>query len=80
MANRIWLPTEQPIAKNVLTMLVNLSADNEILQLLAEDDAFLETLLVKLTVREWLLSASGLRETESDRFSYRTPKSQTRTR
>ncbi|KAJ9300283.1 hypothetical protein DTO271G3_2400 [Paecilomyces variotii] len=38
-----------PIAKNVLTMLVNLSADNEILQLLAEDDAFLETLLVKLT-------------------------------
>lgn len=35
-------------------MLVNLSADNEILQLLAEDDAFLETLLVKLTVREWL--------------------------
>ncbi|KAL1952835.1 hypothetical protein VTO42DRAFT_4107 [Malbranchea cinnamomea] len=38
-----------PIAKNVLTMLVNLSADKEVLKYLAEDDAFLETLLSKVT-------------------------------
>ncbi|PWY64529.1 DNA-binding protein HGH1 [Aspergillus heteromorphus CBS 117.55] len=38
-----------PIAKNAITMLVNLSADEEVLANLAEDDAFLETLLVKLT-------------------------------
>ncbi|KAE8145046.1 hypothetical protein BDV25DRAFT_78464 [Aspergillus avenaceus] len=38
-----------PIAKNVLTMLINLSADEEVLNNLADDDAFLETLLVKLT-------------------------------
>ncbi|KAL1980049.1 hypothetical protein VTN96DRAFT_4695 [Rasamsonia emersonii] len=38
-----------PIAKNALTMLINLSADEEVLKNLAEDDAFLETLLVKIT-------------------------------
>ncbi|KAJ5772026.1 Oligopeptide transporter OPT superfamily [Penicillium odoratum] len=38
-----------PIAKNVLTILVNLSADEEILKTLAEDDAYIETLLWKLT-------------------------------
>ncbi|CAG7986425.1 unnamed protein product [Penicillium nalgiovense] len=38
-----------PIAKNALTMLVNLSGDEEVLKLLAEDDKFIETLLVKLT-------------------------------
>ncbi|PGH22987.1 hypothetical protein AJ80_02902 [Polytolypa hystricis UAMH7299] len=38
-----------PIAKNVLTMLVNLSGDEEVLKELAEDDAFLETLLTKVT-------------------------------
>ncbi|KAJ5219770.1 DNA-binding protein HGH1 [Penicillium chermesinum] len=38
-----------PIAKNALNILINLSADEEILKLLAEDDAFLETLLKKLT-------------------------------
>lgn len=31
-------------------MLVNLSGDEEVLKLLAEDDKFIETLLVKLTV------------------------------
>ncbi|KAJ5798233.1 uncharacterized protein N7503_007529 [Penicillium pulvis] len=38
-----------PIAKNVLTILVNLSADEEILKALAEDDEYIETLLLKLT-------------------------------
>ncbi|CRG88723.1 FAM203 family protein C1020,12c [Talaromyces islandicus] len=38
-----------PIAKNVLTMLINLSADGEILKYLADDDAFLEVLLAKIT-------------------------------
>ncbi|KAI1945735.1 Protein hgh1 [Ophidiomyces ophidiicola] len=38
-----------PIAKNALTMLVNLSGDDEILKQLAEDDAFLETILAKVT-------------------------------
>jgi hypothetical protein len=32
-------------------MLINLSADEEVLANLAEDDAFVETLLIKLTVR-----------------------------
>ncbi|KAE8348589.1 hypothetical protein BDV28DRAFT_164264 [Aspergillus coremiiformis] len=38
-----------PIAKNALTMLINLSADEEVLTNLADDDAFLETLITKLT-------------------------------
>ncbi|KAL2005030.1 hypothetical protein VTN00DRAFT_2880 [Thermoascus crustaceus] len=38
-----------PIAKNALTILINLSADEEVLANLAEDDAFLETLLAKVT-------------------------------
>ncbi|KAI5308597.1 hypothetical protein KEM55_005330, partial [Ascosphaera atra] len=39
----------KPIAKNALLCLVNLSGDEEVLKELAEDDAFLETLLGKLT-------------------------------
>ncbi|KAL2811298.1 hypothetical protein BDW59DRAFT_155564 [Aspergillus cavernicola] len=38
-----------PIASNVLTMLINLSADGEVLDNLATDDAFLEALLTKVT-------------------------------
>ncbi|EEQ86104.2 DNA-binding protein HGH1 [Blastomyces dermatitidis ER-3] len=38
-----------PIAKNALTILINLSGDEEVLKELAEDDAFLETLLGKVT-------------------------------
>ncbi|KAL2443730.1 Protein HGH1-like protein [Exophiala dermatitidis] len=38
-----------PIAKNALTILVNLSRDAEILENLAADDAFLDTLLKKIT-------------------------------
>lgn len=40
----------QPIAKNALTMLINLCSDDEVLSNLAEDDQFIETLLNKLTV------------------------------
>jgi hypothetical protein len=40
----------QPIAKNALTMLINLSDDPEILKSLATDDEFLESLLVRITV------------------------------
>ncbi|KAF9885128.1 hypothetical protein FE257_000705 [Aspergillus nanangensis] len=38
-----------PIAKHVLAMLINLSADEEILSNLVQDDAFIEDLLLKLT-------------------------------
>lgn len=41
----------QPIAKNALTILVNVSHDGEVLENLASDDAFVETLLKKITVR-----------------------------
>ncbi|RDW83981.1 protein HGH1 [Aspergillus mulundensis] len=38
-----------PIASNALTILVNLSGDQEVLHKLASDDNFIETLLVKVT-------------------------------
>ncbi|KAL9065361.1 MAG: hypothetical protein Q9157_007492 [Trypethelium eluteriae] len=38
-----------PIAKNALTILVNISGDLEVLKTLAEDDAFLESLLLRIT-------------------------------
>ncbi|KIX02530.1 uncharacterized protein Z518_08471 [Rhinocladiella mackenziei CBS 650.93] len=38
-----------PIAKNALTILINVSHDAEILEDLASDDAFIETLLTKIT-------------------------------
>ncbi|KAL8685357.1 MAG: hypothetical protein Q9218_007813 [Villophora microphyllina] len=46
------MPTEleEPIAKNALTILVNISTDPEILESLAEDDAFLESILSRTTV------------------------------
>ncbi|OKL63339.1 hypothetical protein UA08_02116 [Talaromyces atroroseus] len=37
------------IAKDALTMLINLSADGQILRCLADDDAFLEVLMAKIT-------------------------------
>ncbi len=40
----------QPIAKDALTILINISLDHEFLKLLAEDDVFLETLLGRVTV------------------------------
>lgn len=38
------------IAKNGLTILINISHDAEVLKPLADDDAFLETLLSRITV------------------------------
>ncbi|KAF2086683.1 DUF383-domain-containing protein [Saccharata proteae CBS 121410] len=38
-----------PIAKNALTMLINLSDDEEVRELLAKDDVFLESLLLRIT-------------------------------
>ncbi|TID25126.1 dna-binding protein hgh1 [Venturia nashicola] len=39
----------EPISKNSLTILINLSNDREVLKDLATDDAFLETLLLRIT-------------------------------
>lgn len=39
-----------PIAKNALTILINISSDLEVLKELAKDDALLETLLSRITV------------------------------
>jgi hypothetical protein len=40
----------EPIAKNALTILVNLAEDDEVLKSLVDDDAFLESLLRRVTV------------------------------
>ena len=40
----------QAITKNALTILINISSDTEVLKLLAEDDAFLESILLRITV------------------------------
>lgn len=42
--------SDKPVAKNALTILINISKDPDVLGLLAEDDAFIETLLVRITV------------------------------
>ena len=39
-----------PIAKNAYTILINISSDREVLKSLAQDDAFLEALLARITV------------------------------
>lgn len=39
-----------PIANNALTILVNISEDQEVLRNLAEDDAFIESVLRRVTV------------------------------
>ena len=41
----------QPIAKNALTILVNISNDHDVLRSLATDDVLLETLLLRMMVR-----------------------------
>ena len=40
-----------PIAKNALTMLINVSDDPEVVKTCMDDDVFLESLLKKVTVR-----------------------------
>ncbi len=53
-STRVWASVlivfSQPIAKNALAILINVSSDPEVLKLLAEDDAFLETILSRITV------------------------------
>lgn len=44
-----------PIAKNAITMLVNISEDAEVVKSLAEDDTFLESLLRRVTVCQSIL-------------------------
>ena len=44
------------IAKNALTILVNISEDAEVLKSLADDGEFLENLLKRVTVCQWPLS------------------------
>jgi hypothetical protein len=39
-----------PIAKNALTILINISSDAEVVRSLANDDALLEALLLRITV------------------------------
>ncbi|KAA6412516.1 MAG: DNA-binding HGH1 [Lasallia pustulata] len=39
----------EPIAKNALTILINISNDREVLENIAKDDAFLESLLLRIT-------------------------------
>ena len=51
----------QPIAKDALIILINISNDSDVLGLLAEDDAFLETLLVRITVCQLSYHCSLLR-------------------
>jgi hypothetical protein len=41
----------QKIAEHVITLLINLSGDLDVLQSLAEDDRFLDLVLERLTVR-----------------------------
>lgn len=46
----ISLTEIKPIARNVLTILINLSDDKEVLQNLAKDENLLESLLLRITV------------------------------
>lgn len=38
------------IAKNALTILINISEDKEVMEYMAGDDAFIETLMARITV------------------------------
>ncbi|KAK3112998.1 Protein hgh1 [Teratosphaeriaceae sp. CCFEE 6253] len=49
-----------PIAKNALTILVNISEDGEVLKSLAEDAAFLEQLLKRVTVCQYSTTCGGM--------------------
>jgi hypothetical protein len=48
---KLLLKDYPPIAKNALTSLVNISDDPEVIKSLVEDDAFMESLFRKITVR-----------------------------
>ena len=48
---------KQPIAQHAITILINISSDLEVLQCLAEDDAFVECLLSRISVRLYPISS-----------------------
>jgi hypothetical protein len=54
-----------PIAKNALTILINISSDAEIVRSLANDDKLLETLLSRITVCQFTRHV-GRRKLEID--------------
>ena len=54
-----------PIAKNALTILINISHDAEVLKSLANDDAFLETLLSRITVCQFIDTENPKQWTDS---------------
>ena len=60
----------KPIAKDALTILINISNESEVLGLLAEDDVFLETLLARITVCQCVLSLLSSAETLALRYFY----------
>ena len=53
------------IAKNALIILVNLSSDGEVLKNLAEDDVFLQSLLLRITVCQFPNNSSFSRDYSS---------------
>lgn len=58
-----------PIAKNALTILINITHDGEVQKNLAKDDEFLETLLLRITVCQFpaiTRNARGFEEDEPD--------------
>lgn len=59
--NRLLTASPQPVAKNALTMLINLTDDEENRENLAKDDAFLESLLLRITVCQFTGSTSQSR-------------------
>ena len=65
-----------PIAKNAFTILINISSDTEVLKDLAKDDAFLETLLSRITVCQFPIAV--LRKIPASDVCGRTQKSQMR--
>lgn len=68
-----------PIAKNALTILINISADPEVLKDIAKDDAFLELLLSRITVCQFprVFGAGGpeltARRTKRSRMRTKSP-------
>lgn len=64
----------QQIAKNAITILINLSTDPEILEYLASDVEFIKTLLTRTTVRlPSLLQSPHLTQSEPHRTQCRRP-------
>ena len=68
----------QPIARNALTILVNIAGDGDVLHNLATDDAFVETLLSRVTVMAYRPSSSLCRGPRSSSgkwlITYQNPK------